>query len=55
MKRQRLCIVLALAIGGLLVSPPGCAREKKRSITIEGPEKKIEVEIKSTEKNRDDD
>ena len=36
---------LALLIGG-------CAsKEKKRKVTIEGPEKKTEIEVKTTEKD----
>lgn len=46
MKRTLLCglAVLAMALVG------GCAEKKTRSVTIEGPEKKTELKIESTEK-----
>lgn len=39
-----LATALALLIGGCQ------SKEKKRKITIEGPEKKTEIELKTTEK-----
>ena len=50
---------LSLALLALIASAAtitGCAQEKRtRSVTIEGPGRKVEVEVETTEKHHDDD
>jgi hypothetical protein len=46
-----------LVLAALMLHCAACQNQKKttRKVTIEGPEKKTEVKLETTEKERDDD
>lgn len=52
---KRICLIWIFALGFLLcVGTTGCAKKKSRSISVEGPDSKYELELKSTDKKPDD-
>lgn len=50
--KSLLCLVCLVLVG---IATLGCAKKKTRSVTFEGPESEVSLELETTDKNPDDD
>lgn len=53
MKSKTIALTMLVIMGVSFMS--GCAEKKKRSMTLEGPEREVEIEMTTTDKDPDDD
>lgn len=56
-RRSRMlsCILIMLSCALLMgAATLGCAKKKTRSVTFEGPESEVSLELETTDKNPDD-